>query len=286
MPRGSPCSRLSTYSQLPTIGFGMILQVLSAFRAMLFYLGYSLLTVVWGTLSVLIAWAFPYRFRFQFVIGTWTRMVLAWLRVCCGIKVRVEGRANIPTEACIVFVKHESTWETLFVQTLFAPQATLVKRELLRIPFFGWAFSLLRPIAIDRSDPRRALRTLIRDGTQRLNDNIWVVLFPEGTRVAPGSTREFQIGGAALAESSGRNVLVVAHNSGDHWPAHSLRKHPGTIVLKVCPPIETSGMGRREINRLAHATMSSAMSEIGDRQTSRLDTDSALDAMKSRLGST
>jgi 1-acyl-sn-glycerol-3-phosphate acyltransferase len=264
----------------------MILQLLSALRALVFYAGYSALTIVWGSLSVLIAWAFPYRFRFQFVIGAWTRMVLAWLRVCCGIRVHVEGLANIPTEACIVFVKHESTWETLFVQTLFAPQATIVKRELLNIPFFGWAFRLLRPIAIDRSDPRRALRTLIREGNERLNENIWVVLFPEGTRVAPGATRDFQIGGAALAESSARRVLVVAHNSGDYWPAHSLRKRAGTITVKVCQPLDTHGLGRKEINRLAETTMSSAMSEIGNRQISKLDTDSALDTMKSRLGST
>jgi 1-acyl-sn-glycerol-3-phosphate acyltransferase len=264
----------------------MILQVVSALRALLFYFGYSALTVIWGSLSVLIAWAFPYRFRFQFIIGAWTRMVLAWLRVCCGIKVRIEGLTNIPLEACIVFVKHESTWETLFVQTLFAPQATIVKRELLAIPFFGWAFRLLRPIAIDRSDPRRALRTLIGEGTERLNQNIWVVLFPEGTRVAPGTTRDFQIGGAALAESSARSVLVVAHNSGDYWPAHNLRKRAGTITVKVCPPIDTHGLKRKEINQLAEATMLAAMSEITRRQTSKLDTDNALDTMKSRLGST
>ncbi len=264
----------------------MILQIVSALRALIFYFGYSALTVVWGSLSVLIAWTFPYRFRFRFVIGAWTRMVLTWLRLCCGIKVHVDGLANIPPQACIVFVKHESTWETLFVQTLFAPQATIVKRELLAIPFFGWAFRLLRPIAIDRSDPRRALRTLIREGTERLNDNIWVVLFPEGTRVAPGTTRDFQIGGAALAESSGRGVLVVAHNSGDYWPAHSLRKRAGTITVKVCPPIDTHGLRRKEINRLAESTMLTAMNELEGRQTSRLDTDSALETMKSRRGST
>ena len=106
-----------------------------------------------------------------------------------------------PAQACIVFVKHESTWETLFVQTLFAPQATIVKKELLNIPFFGWAFRLLRPIAIDRADPRGALRTLNSEGTARLEHNIWVVLFPEGTRVPIGESRSFQIGGAALAES-------------------------------------------------------------------------------------
>jgi len=256
-------------------------------RALVFYAGYTLVTIVWGSLSVLIAWTFPFRFRFNFVIGCWTRMVLFWLWVCCGVRVRVEGREHIPHEPCIVFVKHESTWETLFIQTLFAPQATLVKKELLHIPFFGWAFRLLRPIAIDRADPRGALRTLINEGKARLDQGIWVVLFPEGTRVPLGEARAFQIGGAALAESSARPVLVVAHNSGEFWPAHELGKRPGTIRVIVSPLINTVGMRRKEINSAAEATMASAMVSLGRSvQTSRLATDKALDTMKSRLGST
>ncbi len=255
-------------------------------RAIAFYLGYVVVTVLWGSLSVVVAWVFPFRFRFYFVIGCWTRMVLFWLRVCCGIRVEVNGRENIPHEPCIVFVKHESTWETLFIQTLFAPQATLVKRELLHIPFFGWAFRLLRPIAIDRDDPRGALRTLIKEGKARLEQGIWVALFPEGTRVPPGEVRAFQIGGAALAESSGRPVLVVAHNAGNFWPAHQLGKQPGTIIVEVCTPIDAKGRRRKEINALAEDVMSSAMQRLGRTQTSRLATDNAFDTMKSRLGST
>jgi 1-acyl-sn-glycerol-3-phosphate acyltransferase len=265
----------------------MIATTIANLRAVAFYVGYVVVTVVWGSLSVLIAWIFPFRFRFHFVIGCWTRMVLFWLRVCCGIRVRVEGREHIPREPCIVFVKHESTWETLFIQTLFAPQATIVKKELLHIPFFGWAFRLLRPIAIDRADPRGALRTLINDGKARLDQGIWVVLFPEGTRVPLGESRTFQIGGAALAESSARPVLVVAHNSGEFWPAHRLGKRSGTIRVIVAPPFATVGLRRKEINALAEATMSSGMTALGRRvQMSRLATDSALETMKSRLGST
>ena len=264
-----------------------MIAMLTNLRALAFYAGYTLVTVIWGSLSVLIAWAFPFRFRFYFVIGCWTRMVLFWLWACCGVRVRVEGRQHIPDEPCIVFVKHESTWETLFIQTLFAPQATLVKKELLHIPFFGWAFRLLRPIAIDRADPRGALRTLINEGKARLDQRIWVVLFPEGTRVPLGEARGFQIGGAALAESSGRPVLVVAHNSGEFWPAHQLGKRAGTIRVIVSPPIDTVGVRRKEINAAAEATMASAMAALGRNvQTSRLATDNALDTMKSRLGST
>jgi 1-acyl-sn-glycerol-3-phosphate acyltransferase len=260
---------------------------LLATRAIAFYLGYVVLTVGWGSLSVLVAWMFPYRFRFLFVIGCWTRMVLFWLRVCCGIRVQIDGRENMPDVPCIVFVKHESTWETLFIQTLFAPQATLVKRELLSIPFFGWAFRLLKPIAIDRSDTRGALRTLINEGGARLDQGIWVVLFPEGTRVALNEQRSFQIGGAALAEATARPVLVIAHNSGDCWPAHQLIKRPGTIRVIVSQAFATNGLKRREINARAESLMLAGMAALGRTpQTSRLATDNALDTMKSRLGST
>ena len=263
------------------------MRLVSTMRALAFYAGYALLTICWGSLSVLIAWAFPFRFRFRFVIGCWTRMVLFWLWICCGVRVRIEGRENIPDTPCIVFVKHESTWETLFIQTLFSPQATLVKRELLNIPFFGWAFRLLKPIAIDRSDTRGALKTLISQGAARLDQAIWVVLFPEGTRVSLNEKRSFQIGGAALAEATRRPVLVVAHNSGEYWPAHELIKRPGTIRVIVTPAFATDGMKRREINARAEAAMSTAMATLGrDAYTSRLATESALETMKSRLGST
>jgi len=256
-------------------------------RAIAFYLGYALVTIVWGSLSVLIAWLIPFRARFQFVIGVWTRLVLAWLRVCCGVRHEVEGLENIPEHACVVFVKHESTWETLFIQTLFAPQATLIKRELLHIPFFGWAFRLLKPIAIDRRDGRAALRALIREGRQRIADDIWVVLFPEGTRVPVGSTRPFQVGGAALADAIGAPILVVAHTAGDRWPAHRLVKQPGVIRVRISPPLATENKKAKEINEMAQSWLAQAMRDLGrEPQMSRLTTDSALASMNSRLGST
>jgi 1-acyl-sn-glycerol-3-phosphate acyltransferase len=256
-------------------------------RALMFYVGYAALTVAWGSLSVLIAWVIPFRERFHFVIGVWTRLVLGWLRVTCGIDHVIEGREHLPPHACVVFVKHESTWETLFVQTLFAPQATIIKRELLHIPFFGWAFRLLRPIAIDRKDGRGALRTLIREGKRRLEDDIWVVLFPEGTRVPVGETLPFQIGGAALAEASGQPVLVVAHNAGEFWPAHRFLKRPGTIRVVISPPLETADRRSKDIKAEAEAWLAQAMADLGRKsQTSRLTTDSALASMNSRLGST
>lgn len=216
-------------------------------RAVLFYTGYTLATMIWGSIAVLVGWLLPYRRRFRFVIGYWTGFCLFWLRLTCGIRHRIHGLEHIPERPCIVLCRHESTWETLFLQQLFSPQATLIKRELLHIPFFGWAFRLLRPIAIDRKRQRQALRTLIDEGTRRLADGIWVVLFPEGTRMPPGESGRFQPGGAALAAATGAPILVVMHNAGSFWPAHAFRKRPGEITVSIGAPIATEGRSSKEI---------------------------------------
>jgi len=236
--------------------------VIATLRALAFYAGYTVITVVWGMLSVLVAWALPYRARFAFIVGAWTRACLWWLRITCAIRWEVSGAEHIPETPCIVMCRHESSWETLFLQTLFAPQATLIKRELLWIPLWGWAYWLLRPIAIDRSKPRTALRALVDMGRRRLEDGIWVVLFPEGTRMPPGEPGTFQPGGAFLAAATSAPVLVVSHDAGSYWPAHSFRKQPGTICFAVAPLLQTADKTSKEINAEAAAVMTDLTASI------------------------
>ena len=216
-------------------------------RALLFYFGYTVATVVWGSLGTIFGWLIPYRLRFRLIIGCWTGFCLLWLRWTCGISYRVDGLDKVPDTPCIVLCRHESTWETLFLQQLFWPQATLIKKELLHIPFFGWAFRTLRPIAIDRSQQRKALRTLIEVGSSRLEEGIWVVLFPEGTRMPADEIGRFQPGGAALASATGAPVLIVAHNAGSFWPAHAFRKRPGEIQVLIGDPVATEGRSTKDI---------------------------------------
>lgn len=231
-------------------------------RAGLFYLGYTLATIVWGTLGALLGWLLPYRLRFRLIIGCWTWFCLAWLRVTCGIRYRVHGLENLPDQPCIVLARHESTWETLFLQQLFQPQATLIKRELLFIPFFGWAFRTLRPIAIDRRQQRKALKTLIAEGQARLDDGIWVVLFPEGTRMPPGRAGRFQPGGAALAAASGAPILLVVHNAGSFWPAHAFHKRPGCIDVLISEPLVTEGLSSKQIQALVGSRFDALMERL------------------------
>ena len=220
-------------------------------RSLAFYVGYVGVTVVWGGFWTIFGLFLPFRTRFRVIINWWSRLVLLWLRSTCNVRYTVEGLDNIPERACVVFARHESTWETLFLQSLFVPQATVIKRSLLHIPFFGWPFRLLRPIAIDRDKPREALRAISEVGQSRLDDNIWVVLFPEGTRCQVGALGKFGPGGAYLCQASGAPCLVVAHNAGRFWPPHQFVKHPGEISVKISEPLDTNGQKAKEINRLA-----------------------------------
>ena len=140
---------------------------------------------------------------------------------------------------------------TAFAQTVFAPASTLIKRELLFIPFFGWAYALLKPIAINRNARRNAIRQLIDIGSDRLENGQWVVLYPEGSRQPPGEVGEFFGGGAALASAAQRPIVVVAHNAGVFWPAHQLRKRTGTIDVLISPPISAEGKTRKALNEEA-----------------------------------
>ena len=231
-------------------------------RSWVFYLGYSAATIFWGTLGTLFGWLLPFRSRFQFIVVYWTRFCLWWLRVTCGVRHRVHGLENLPQVPCIVLCRHESTWETLFLQTIFVPQSTLIKKELLRIPFFGWAFRTLRPIAIDRSAPRAALRRLIQDGKERLNSGIWVVMFPEGTRMPRDTLGRFQPGGAALAAATGYPIVLVGHNAGSHWPAHATRKYPGEIQVHISHPLTTEGKTSKQIQQEVTSAFEKLMAKL------------------------
>ena len=235
---------------------------MSAMRGALFNLGYALITIVWGTLSLLVGWFLPYRLRFRFIVECWSRLVLAWLRVSCGIRHQVEGLEHTLSQPCVVLAKHQSSWETFFLQTVFSPQSTVIKRELLHIPFFGWAFRLLKPIAIDRSQRLGAIRQLLREGCARLSAGIWVVLLPEGTRVAQGERVSFYRGGAALAHAQGCAIIVVAHNAGRYWPARHLGKVAGCIRVRISPPIPSAGRTVSQLNAEAERWLDTAMAEL------------------------
>jgi 1-acyl-sn-glycerol-3-phosphate acyltransferase len=175
------------------------------------------------------------------IISTWTHLVMWAVEAICGIHYRVLGTENLPAQPCVVLSKHQSAWETLAFQLIFPPQVYVIKRELLWIPFFGWGLAMTSPVAIDRKAGTRALRQMLAQGADRLKRGFWIIVFPEGTRTAPGKRGNYQTGGAAIAVHAGAPVLPVAHNAGACWRRHAFRKYPGTITVSIGKPIDSRG---------------------------------------------
>jgi len=206
-------------------------------RATLFYAGFYPVTIVWATLSLICSPFMGFRSRFKMVTVV-NYFYMFWMRVCCGLKVKIEGRENLPADgAYVVVANHQSEWETLFLQTLIRPQCTVLKKELLKIPFFGWALGLLKPIAIDRSQRRGALKQLLQQGKDRLEEEIPVLIFPQGTRVDVGKMGKFNKGGAMLAVSAGVPVIPLVHNAGEFWPGKSFAKLSGEVTVRIGKPV-------------------------------------------------
>ena len=218
-------------------------------RSTLFALALCLVTPPYA-LFALLTFPLPRMTRYLLISG-WSRLVIRLARWILGIEWRVEGRENLPARPAVILSKHQSAWETMAFQLIFPPQVLVLKRELLWIPFFGWGLALMSPIAINRSRGMRALRTIARRGRERLAQGFWVVVFPEGTRVAPGSQRAYHPGGAWLASASGAPVVPVAHNAGLLWPRNAFLKRPGTVTVRIGPPIEAANRDPQTINELA-----------------------------------
>jgi 1-acyl-sn-glycerol-3-phosphate acyltransferase len=219
---------------------------MAVLRSLLFALVQAVFTPVFAVIALC---TFPFNpFTRYRIITAWSRLIIASARTICGIRYRLVGAENIPDKPCIVMSKHQSAWETLAFQIIFPPQVLVVKKELLRIPFFGWGLAMLSPIAIDRSTATRALKQIEEQGIERLKQGFWVIIFPEGTRMKPGTKGTYQPGGAWLAIHSDAIVLPVALNSGEFWGRKAFLKRPGTITVSIGRPIRPAGMKADELN--------------------------------------
>lgn len=220
-------------------------------RSALFALALVLITPPYALLALCTV-VLPRMPRYRFITG-WSYLVLWLAEILLGIRWRVEGREHLPSRPAVILSKHQSAWETMAFQIIFPPQVHVLKRELLWIPFFGWGLALMSPIAIDRSRGVAALRAIARRGRERLQQGFWVVVFPEGTRVAPGERRPYQLGGAWLAAASGAPVVPVAHNAGLFWPRNAFLKHPGTVTVRIGPSIDAKDRDAQTVNAMAEA---------------------------------
>jgi 1-acyl-sn-glycerol-3-phosphate acyltransferase len=213
--------------------------LICSLRSLIFYLGYVPIVVVFSLLSCTIGMLLPLRQR-QTLATTGNALIIKWLSLSCGIRIKVIGKENLTKTPFVVLSNHQSPWETYYLQRVLRPVSTILKKELLKIPVFGWGLASVKPIAIDRNNPRQALREVIDQGKARLENNFNVIIYPEGTRIPYGEKGSYGRSGAALAVAAQVPVVPVAHNAGKYWPSKQFLKTPGTITVVFGPPIDTS----------------------------------------------
>ena len=220
---------------------------MTTLRSVMFLIGGVLITCVFGTF-VPLGGLLAFRLGAWFA-STYTTVMLKWVEWSLGIGCEVKGWENVPDFPVIIMAKHQSAWETLFMESRFPPQCWIVKRELLWLPFVGWSLLAIRAIAIDRSSGTSAREQIVEQGAKRLKEGMWISIFPEGTRIAPGKTGRYGIGGALLAIRTGTPILPIAHNAGEYWGRYSFRKHAGVVKVVIGPLIPTAGRDVVSVNK-------------------------------------
>lgn len=224
---------------------------------------YAAISVTISVFAIILTSAFPYPARFAFC-RAWCASMLFVGRYLCGVRYVIEGRENLPAEPSVVYIKHSSLFEAYAQVAIFPRNTWVVKRELLSVPIFGWGIRALKTIAIDRDSRSSAVKQVIEQGQQRLNDDIWITIFPEGTRMAPGCTRRYGVSGAALAKAANCKIVPVAHNAADIFATTGYPRHPGLIRIVIGPPIDAQDRAPKETNRIAQEWIEAKMHEISD----------------------
>lgn len=237
-------------------------------RSVLFSVGQLSSLVFFSVIGLGLA-PFSHRVRYQF-IHYWAKFCIWWLKVTCGLTYTVHNKERIDlTKTGLVLARHESAWETLAFQSIFPQQTFVLKKELLKIPFFGWGLAMLNPISIDRNAGRKAIKQVVEEGVDRIQHGVWVVIFPEGTRIAAGEFAKIKGGGALLAQKAQAPVYLVGHNAGDFWPKNSFIKRPGNIDVYISEPFDAAEMTVAEINQkteewfLTHSSIRQSEDEKG-----------------------
>jgi 1-acyl-sn-glycerol-3-phosphate acyltransferase len=214
-------------------------------RSILFYLGEGLSTIPFFFISM-VALPMPPKVRSKMIAG-WAWFVAWWLKVCCGLTHTIEGEENIPDDPCVFASNHQSTWETITTQIFLPGLAWVLKKELFRIPVFGWGLWATRPIAIDRQERSTALEQVVKQGQQKIKQGRHVLIFPEGTRTSYGESGRYKKGAAMLAVAAKVNVVPIAHDAGKYWSKNSWWIKPGNIRCIIGPAISIEGKTDKQI---------------------------------------
>jgi 1-acyl-sn-glycerol-3-phosphate acyltransferase len=229
----------------------------------LFFTAFMMVSALaFGGFMTLCFWS-PYRTQFG-IARSWARLQFWLLEKVCGLSFTVEGRERIPAGNHIVMSNHTSAWETIAQFLIFPPQVWVLKRELLWIPLIGWGLKLLRPISINRGAGHRAVNQVIEQGKERLADGLWIIIFPEGTRVVAGETRKYGVSGALLATETGKFVVPLSHNAAEFWVRRGLLKKAGIIRVVIGEPIAPTGKDARDLNDEVRRSIEAGLARIAE----------------------
>ncbi|MBS1159081.1 MAG: Phospholipid/glycerol acyltransferase [Proteobacteria bacterium] len=224
--------------------------------------------LAWSILTapLVVAAALLLRGLWGYRAGKLWRLGIQWgVENLLGIRPQVIGRENMPQEPCVILAKHQSAWETMTLQDVVpngAYSVFVLKKELLRVPLVGWGLAAMKMISIDRAAGKDALEQVVTQGRERLQQGFFVIIFPEGTRVAPGQKKRYKPGGAYLATHVGCQVVPIAHNAGELWPRQAFLKKPGTITISIGPAFDATGMSEAEVNKRAETWIEAEMQRL------------------------
>lgn len=245
--------------------FSLKIRFIDYLRSAIFYLFYPPFTILYCSLALPFVVFMPLEKR-MIALLSWNKIILWWLRVCCNIDVIVTG--SLPKNNFVAVAKHQSQWETYFLQLHLAPSAIVLKKELLRLPFFGWVLALTAPIAIDRSNPRAAIKEIMSQGLAYLDQGLNVLIFPEGTRTAVGQRGRYARSGAEMAIKSGVPLVPIAHNAGYYWINKHFVKLPGTITVVIGEAIDPEGYNSKELCNITEEWIEENVATISRKQQS------------------
>ncbi|CAM3811312.1 lysophospholipid acyltransferase family protein [Vreelandella rituensis] len=237
--------------------------MINVLRSVLFYVGYFVALLASGLFLLPVAPFLPLERRYG-LLNLYNHFLMRWFRWTCGVRYDIQGQENLPEGPCVIQANHQCEWETVFLQIMKPPVCTVLKQELLRIPIFGWALRLLKPISLDRSRPARAMKQVLTQGVTRLEGGLSVLIFPEGTRVDPGVRKRYNKSGAVIACRAGVPVLPVAHNAGERWPGRHWVKNPGVLRVRIGAPIDTQGRLPDEVLKEVEAWIEEQLEEISE----------------------
>lgn len=219
-------------------------------RVLLFYFLVSItITIFFVIFSIPFAF-FNINYHFKYTIASKFSHIFIWLgRITCGLQYNVEGLNKLPNEPCIVLANHQSFWDNIFMPIIIPKHSWIIKRELFKIPIFGWCLKLVNPIAVDRSNSI-SVKQILREGQKKIQDGLWLIIFPEATRVHPGQNVRFKPSAVKLAQMNKVPIVLIAHNAGIYWPKGFWIKQPGTIQVKILDVINITQISKDDVREL------------------------------------